>query len=444
MKKICVGIIGFGTVGAGVAKILIDNKDVISARVGAELNIKYIADLDITSDRGVDVGEGVLTTDAQKIITDPDIDIVIELIGGKTIAKDFTLAAINNGKHVVTANKALIASFGKEIVTAAVANNVDFGFEASVAGCIPVIKSLKESLAGNNISSVCGILNGTCNYILSKITNEGLAFDKVLADAQAIGYAEADPTLDIEGIDASHKLAIIMSLAYGMEINLDDIYVEGITGVTLEDIRNAEQLGYKVKLLAISKKIVDADPDVEDVIEARVHPTMIPFDNLFASVNDSLNAIDINGDAVGDMFLVGAGAGMMPTASAVVSDIVDISRNIHSCNNSQRVPILSYLPEQVKKIKVQPIEEIYSRYYFRFSVLDQTGVLSKISGVLGEHGISIKSVQQTEEREGQSVPIMMLTSLAKEANVKDAITEINELGITTEETILIRIEEIIK
>lgn len=442
MKKIYVGIIGFGTVGAGVAKILIDNKEVISARAGAELSVKYIADLDITTDRGVDVNKNILTTDAQQVLSDPDVDIIIELIGGKTIAKDFTLTAIKNGKHVVTANKALIASFGKEIIEAAVNNNVDFGFEASVAGCIPVIKSLKESLAGNNIASVSGILNGTCNYILSKITNEGLAFDKVLADAQAIGYAEADPTLDIEGIDASHKLAIIMALAYGMEINLDDIYVEGITGVTLEDIRHAEQLGYKVKLLAISKKISDADG--EEAIEARVHPTMIPLDNLFASVNDSLNAIDINGDAVGDMFLVGAGAGMMPTASAVVSDIIDISRNILSCNSSQRVPILSYLPEKVKRIKVQPIEEIYSRYYFRFSVLDQPGVLSNISGVLGEHGISIKSVQQTEEREDKTVPIVMLTSLAKEANVKDAISEINELAITTKETVLIRIEENIK
>ena len=442
MKKICIGIIGFGTVGAGVAKILIDNKEVISARAGAELSVKYIADLDITTDRGVDVNKNILTTDAQQVLSDPDVDIIIELIGGKTIAKDFTLTAIKNGKHVVTANKALIASFGKEIIEAAVNNSVDFGFEASVAGCIPVIKSLKESLAGNNIASVSGILNGTCNYILSKITNEGLAFDKVLADAQAIGYAEADPTLDIEGIDASHKLAIIMALAYGMEINLDDIYVEGITGVTLEDIRHAEQLGYKVKLLAISKKISDADG--EEAIEARVHPTMIPFDNLFASVNDSLNAIDINGDAVGDMFLVGAGAGMMPTASAVVSDIIDISRNILSCNSSQRVPILSYLPEKVKQIKVQPIEEIYSRYYFRFSVLDQPGVLSNISGVLGEHGISIKSVQQTEEREDKTVPIVMLTSLAKEANVKDAISEINELDITTKETVLIRIEENIK
>ncbi len=438
MKKISVGIIGFGTVGTGVAKILIENGDVITERVGAQIDVKYIADLDIETDRGIELPEGVLTTDAQKLIDDSEIDIIIELIGGKTIAKDFTLKALNTGKHVVTANKALIASYGKEIIAAAVENNVDFGFEASVAGCIPVIKSLKESLAGNNITSVSGILNGTCNYILSKITNEGVAFDKALADAQAIGYAEADPTLDIEGIDASHKLAIIMAIAYGMEINLDDIHVEGITGVTLDDIKHAEELGYKVKLLGITKKNTDGDTDI---IEARVHPTMIPFDNLFASVNDSLNAIDILGDAVGKMFLVGAGAGMMPTASAVLSDIVDISRNILSCNSSQRVPILSYLPENVRTLKVMSMDDVDSRYYFRFSVIDRAGVLSKISGILGDHGISIKTVQQTEERKDKTVPIVMLTGLAKEANVKKAIGEINMLDITTEDTVLIRIEE---
>ena len=441
MKKISVGIIGFGTVGAGVAKILIENSSVITARVGAEIAVKYIADLDIQTDRGIALPEGILTTDAQKVIDDSEIDIIIELIGGKTIAKDITLKALQNGKHVVTANKALIASYGKAIITAAVENNVDFGFEASVAGCIPVIKSLRESLVGNNITSVSGILNGTCNYILSMITSEGVAFDKALADAQAIGYAESDPTLDIEGIDASHKLAIIMAIAYGMEINLDDIYVEGITGVTLEDIRHADELGYKVKLIAISKKITADDTNGEDVIEARIHPTMIPYDNLFAGVNDSLNAIDILGDAVGKMFLVGAGAGMMPTASAVISDVVDISRNILSCNSSQRIPILSYLPENVKQVKVMPMDEVNSRYYFRFSVIDRAGVLSKISGILGEYGISIKSVQQTEERMDKTVPIVMLTGLAKEANVKKAIKEINALDITTEDTVLIRIEE---
>ncbi len=439
MKKIRVGILGFGTVGAGVARIILENKDVISARVGAEITLKYIADLDIKTDRGVQIPEGILTTDAAMVVSDPDIDIIIELIGGDTIAKDLTLQAMQNGKHVVTANKALIAGHGKALINLAIANNVDFGFEASVAGCIPVIKTLKESLAGNKITSVSGILNGTCNYILSKITNEGLPFEKALSDAQEIGYAEADPTLDIEGIDASHKLAIIMAIAYGMEINLDDIYVEGITGVTLEDIRNAEQLGYKVKLIAISKKIVSEESGV--AIEARIHPTMIPFDNLFASVNDSLNAIDILGDAVGKLFQVGAGAGMMPTASAVLSDVVDIARNKLSCNSSQRIPVLSYIPEKVRAIKVLSIDDVVSRYYFRFSVLDRAGVLSKISGILGEHGISIKSVQQTEERKEKTVPIVMLTSLAREANVKAAIKEINDLDITTEEAMIIRIEE---
>lgn len=440
MKKINIGIVGFGTVGAGVAKVLTENSDVLTERVGAELVVRYVADLDIETDRGVTLGDGVLTTEVRKVITDPEVDIVIELIGGLTIAKEITLEALQNGKHVVTANKALIAGCGQEIIEAAIANDVDYGFEASVAGCIPVIKSLREALAGNHVTSVSGILNGTCNYILSKIANEGVSFEKALADAQAIGYAEADPTLDIEGIDASHKLAIIMAIAYGMEISLDDIYVEGITGVTLEDIEHAEQLGYKVKLLAISKKTVD-EADGAKTIEARIHPTMIPADNLFAGVNDSLNAVDIHGDAVGKLFLVGAGAGMLPTASAVVSDIVDVARNIISCNSSQRIPVLSYQPANVKKINVMPIDDVWSRYYFRFSVLDRPGVLSKISGILGEHDISIKSVQQTEERQGEAVPIVMLTGLAREANVKAAIDEINRLDITTAETVLIRIEE---
>lgn len=437
MKRINAGILGFGTVGTGVAKILTENSDLIKARTGTEIHIKSIADLDITTDRGVALDDGVLTADAEQVVSDPDIDIIVELIGGETIAKTLTHKAIKNGKHVVTANKALIASSGQELFSAAVEHRVEIGYEASVAGCIPIIRSIKEALAANRINSVSGILNGTCNYILTKITNEGLSFDEALSQAQEIGYAEADPTLDIEGIDAAHKLAILTALAYGMEINLKDIYVEGITGVTLEDIKYAEQLGYRVKLLAISKHKGDA-------IEARIHPTMIPFDNLFASVNDSVNAVDVNGDAVGDMFLVGYGAGMMPTASAVVGDMVDIARNILSCANSQRVPLMSYQAESIKTIPVLPIDEIDSRYYFRFTVLDRPGVLSKISGILGEYGISIRSVQQTEERKEGVVPIVMLTSLAKEADVKKAIADINTLEITSDDAILIRIEENLK
>ncbi|MFA6008735.1 MAG: homoserine dehydrogenase [Desulfobacteraceae bacterium] len=431
MRQINVGVIGFGTVGTGVVKLLTESRELISSRIGAELHLKYVADLDIDRDRGVKIDKSVLVTDINRVLDDPELDIVVELIGGETIAKKVILRAIENGKHVVTANKALLAGCGQEIFSAAAQAKVDVGFEASVAGCIPIIKSIKESLAANRIHSVSGILNGTCNYILSKITSEGTVFSKALEDAQKKGYAEADPTLDIEGTDAAHKLAILTALAYGMTINLDDIYVEGIKDITPEDIRHAEQLGYRVKLLAISKYVGDA-------VEARVHPTMIPFDNLFASVNDSVNAVNVNGDAMGDMFFVGRGAGMMPTASAVVSDLIDISRNILSCT-SQRVPLLSFCDENIKNIPVLPMDEILSRYYFRFTAFDRPGVLSTISGILGNYGISIKSVQQAEEKNERQVPIVFVTGPAREADVKQAIADINELPVTNGKAVLIRI-----
>jgi homoserine dehydrogenase len=431
MRQINVGVIGFGTVGTGVVKLLMESRELISSRIGAELRLKYVADLDIERDRGVKVDKSILVTDINRVLDDPDLDIVVELIGGETIAKKVILRAIENGKHVVTANKALLAGCGQEIFSAAAKAKVDVGFEASVAGCIPIIKSIKESLAANRIHSVSGILNGTCNYILSKITSEGTIFSKALEDAQKKGYAEADPTLDIEGTDAAHKLAILTALAYGMTINLDDIYVEGIKDITPEDIRHAEHLGYRVKLLAISKYVGDA-------VEARVHPTMIPFDNLFASVNDSVNAVNVNGDAMGDMFFVGRGAGMMPTASAVVSDLIDISRNILSCT-SQRVPLLSFCDENIKNIPVLPMDEILSRYYFRFTAFDRPGVLSTISGILGNYGISIKSVQQAEEKNERQVPIVFVTGPAREADVKQAIADINELPVTNGKAVLIRI-----
>jgi homoserine dehydrogenase len=431
MRQINVGVIGFGTVGTGVVKLLTESRELISSRIGAELHLKYVADLDIERDRGVKVDKNILVTDINRVLDDPELDLVVELIGGETIAKKVILRAIEKGKHVVTANKALLAGCGQEIFSAAALAKVDVGFEASVAGCIPIIKSIKESLVANRIHSVSGILNGTCNYILSKITSEGTVFSKALEDAQKKGYAEADPTLDIEGIDAAHKLAILTALAYGMTINLDDIYVEGIKDITPEDIRHAEHLGYRVKLLAISKYVGDA-------VEARVHPTMIPFDNLFASVNDSVNAVNVNGDAMGDMFFVGRGAGMMPTASAVVSDLIDISRNILSCT-SQRVPLLSFCDENIKNIPVLPMDEILSRYYFRFTAFDRPGVLSTISGILGNYGISIKSVQQAEEKNERQVPIVFVTGPAREADVKQAIADINELPVTNGKAVLIRI-----
>ena len=323
MKKINVGLIGCGTIGTGVAKILIENKDLLLSRIGAVLNLKYVADIDLETDRGIPFDDGVFISDAFKVVDDPDIDIVVEMIGGQGIAKDLILRAFDNGKPVVTANKALLAGHGNTLFRAAMENGVDLAFEASVGGCMPIIKSLRESLVGNHIRSMAGILNGTCNYILSRSAEDGSSFEDVLAEAQKNGFAEADPTLDIEGIDTAHKLAILTSLAYGMEINYKDIYIEGISKITPMDIEFAREFGYRIKLLAITK-------DTGDAVEARVHPTMIPFTNPLSGVNGVLNAVTITGDAVGDMMLYGYGAGMMPTASAVVGDIADIARNLLS------------------------------------------------------------------------------------------------------------------
>lgn len=433
MKRIQIGLLGCGTVGTGVAKLLIENKDLLAARVGADLNLKWVADIDIETDRGIRFPEGVLTTDAQKLLTDPDIDMVIEMIGGDGIAKDFMLQAINNGKHIVTANKALLAAHGNELFAAAARNGVDLAFEASVGGCMPIIKSVRESLVANHIKSMTGILNGTCNYILSKIEDEGISFQEALAEAQRQGYAEADPTLDVEGTDTAHKIAILAALAYGMEINLKDVYTEGISRITPLDIEFAGQFGYRIKLLAISKF-------QNQRAEARVHPTMMPFKNLLSSINGTVNAITVSGDAVDDILLYGRGAGMMPTASAVVSDIVDIARNILS-GTVRRIPPLSYQRESIRKIPVLPMDDLVTHYYFRFAALDQPGVLSTISGILGKYNISLQSVHQKGRKTNGSVPLVMLTHRAKEVDVKRALAEISDLNVVSDEPVLIRIED---
>jgi len=433
MKKINLGLLGFGTVGTGVVKILKENRALIASRLGAELHLKTIADIDTKTSRGVRVGKNVLVKDARKVVDDPDIDIVIEMIGGKTIARDLILRAINNGKHVVTANKALIAEQGKELFDAAAKKGVDLAFEASVGGCMPIVKSLREALVGNHIHSMTGILNGTCNYILSKITDDGSTFKDALAEAQVNGYAEANPTLDVEGIDAAHKLAILSALAYGMRINFSKIYVEGITHITPLDIAFAGEFGYRIKLLAISK-------DLGDAIELRVHPTMIPVDNLLSNVNGSLNAVTVSSDRAGDILLYGHGAGMMPTASAVISDIVDIARNLLSGAN-RRIPLLSYQKGPVRKMSIKPVDHIKTHYYFRFSALDRPGVLSKVSGVLGKHGISIQSVHQKGRQIEGSVPIVMLTHLARESDVKKAMKKIVKLDSIKGDPTVIRIED---
>lgn len=433
MKKVTIGLLGCGTIGTGVAKMLIEHEKLISSRVGAYLHLKHVADIDTQKDRGIDFDKGVFITDAYQVIDDPEIDIIIEMIGGEGIAKDLILKAIENGKHIVTANKALLANQGNTIFKSAWEKGVDIAYEASVGGCMPIIKTIRESLGGDHINAVAGILNGTCNYILSKITDNGDTFKDALAQAQAIGLAEADPSLDVEGIDTAHKLAIIAALAYGMEINMQDIYIEGISDITPMDIEFAGDFGYIIKLLAISK-------NNSNTVEARVHPTMIPCDNLLSKVSGSMNAVTVSGDGVGDILLSGHGAGMMPTATIVIGDVIDIVRNLIS-GGMNRIPLLSYQMENIRKIPILPIEDLTMLYYFRFLAADRPSVLAKISGVLGEHNISIKSVHQKGKKIKGAVPVVMLTHLAREAGVQKALAEITALDVVIDKPMVIRIED---
>lgn len=433
MKKIAVGLIGFGTIGTGVVKLLQKNKDLISGRVGAEIYLKRIADLDIVKSRGIAVERDILTTDVNNILGDEEIRIVIELMGGYEPASTFILDAMHRKKHVVTANKALLATNGDKIFQAALRHGVNIGFEASVGGTIPIIKTIKESLIANRIQSIYAILNGTSNYILSKMADEGKSFTVVLEEAQALGFAEANPSYDIEGIDAAHKLAILLSLAYGKKVRLDDIYREGISNISEQDIAFARELGYRIKLLAIA---IERGND----IEVRLHPTMIPFDHLLANVNGNFNAFHIIGDAADSIFLYGQGAGMMPTASAVISDVVDISRDILK-GIAGRVPSRVHDEDSIKPIQLLPFEQILTNYYFRFSAVDRPGVLSRIAGILGENDISIATVIQKGRKQGGAVPVVMTTYKARERDVRRAMHDIDQLDIVMGKTMLIRIED---
>lgn len=433
MKIIKIGLLGFGTIGSGVVKILDQSRDNISRRLGAIVEVVKIADLDITSDRGVTVPPGVLTTRADEVIDHPDIDIVVELIGGYEPARTFMLRAINNGKHVVTANKALLAKHGDEIFSAVACKDVSFGFEGSVAGAVPIIRSIKESFVANRISSIEGIVNGTSNYILSKMSDGHCDFAKALKEAQAKGYAEADPTFDIEGIDSAHKIAILTRLAYGCSINYEDIWVEGITRITPEEIEFAREFGFRIKLLAISKYDGNA-------IDIRVHPAMIPISHPTANVNGVLNAIRVCDNFMFENVFIGHGAGSLPTGSAVVGDVVEIARNIITGVRS-RIPAQSFQLDCVRPIPLKNINEIESEYFLRFNVLDNPGVLSKIAGVLGDHSISIESViQRGRGYQGKGVPLIMMTHRAVEKNVQDALRVIDQLGCVCEKTVLIRVE----
>ncbi len=431
-SRIGVGLVGFGTVGTGVAKILVNNAGLIRRRVGIPIELVRVADLDVTRDRGITLPPGVLVDDAKQVLNDPAVDIVVELIGGYDFAKRLIMEAMAAGKHVVTANKALLALHGEELFDLAAKKGLDLGFEASVGGGIPVVRALTEGLAANAVESIYGIINGTSNYILTSMTNEGKGFEDTLAEAQQAGYAEADPTFDVAGTDSAHKLAILANLAFGTPINFKEVYTEGITHVTQQDIAYAWEFGFIIKLLGIAK-LADGE------VEARVHPTMLPAASPLAKVEGVYNAIQLVGDAVGDVVLYGRGAGDMAAGSAVVSDIISTARNLLR-GGIGRVPPASFQQDQRRPLRMRPMDEINSLYYLRFMALDRPGVLAQIAGELGRYGISISSMLQQGRRKGQTVPIVIKTHMAKERDVQTALRDINRMPFMSEPATLIRIE----
>lgn len=432
MQSINIGLLGFGTIGTGVVRLIQKNAKIIEQRLGCKVNLVKIADLDIVRDRGVSLADGMLTTDANEVVSHPDIHVVVELIGGYEPARSFVLKAIQNGKHVVTANKALLAVHGQEILQAAEKHRVEVLFEAAVGGGIPIISAIKENLCGNNFHSVFGIFNGTCNYILTRMTEDGEDFSSVLKEAQAKGYAEADPTFDVEGIDTAHKLALLISLCFGTRVDFSKVYTEGISKLSLVDIEFAKQMGYKIKLLAIGK-------EEGGQIEARVHPTMIPDDYPLAQVDGVLNAVRLVGDFVGPVTLQGAGAGMDATASAVMGDVMSLGRNILQ-GIKTRSPVMGYCPASIQDLPIKSMDDIVGPYYLRFAVMDRPGVLAQIAGILGAHDISIASMIQPDRQEGLSVPVVLVTHDAREVNIKNALKEIDALEVIREKSHLIRIE----
>ncbi len=426
-SEINIGLIGFGTIGAGVVEIFNKNQDILSKKCGKPVNLRKVADLDITTDRGVKIDESILTADVNDVLENDDIDIVIELVGGYEPAKTFVLKAMKNGKHVVSANKALIAKHWEELINTADENNVRFSFEASVGGGIPVLQPLNECLSANRFEAIYGIMNGTANYILTKMSEEGLKFEDVLKEAQDKGYAEADPTFDIEGHDTAQKLIVLTKLGFGEYIPQEKFHVEGITKITPEDIEFAKnELNYVIKLLGIAKQ-------TNDGLEIRVHPTFIKNDHLLASVNDVFNAIYLIGDFVGPVMLYGQGAGRMATASAVVGDCLDII-----FNETKRI---SYGPVESQVKSMKNIDDIISKYYISLTAVDEPGVLQTITGTLNKNDISIESITQKTNIDSESVPIIIVTHETEEKNIQQAIQKINELKEVEEESKLIRILE---
>ena len=436
MKPINVGLLGIGTVGGGTWEVLNRNADEIQRRAGRAIRITVVADKALQRAKEITGGKAVVTDDAFSVVRGKDVEIVIELIGGYTVAKELVLEAIAHGKHVVTANKALLATHGNEIFAAAQKKGVMVAFEASVGGGIPIIKALREGLAANRIEWIAGIINGTSNFILSEMRDKGLPFEGALKDAQARGYAEADPTFDIEGVDAAHKLTILSALAFGIPMQFKSAYTEGISKLTKADIGYAEELGYRIKLLGITRR-------AKSGIELRVHPTLVPARRLIANVEGVMNAILVKGDAVGATLYYGAGAGAQPTASAVVADLVDVTRLI-TADPEQRVPHLAFQPDRLSSDPVLPIGEVETSYYLRMRVLDRPGVLADITRILADSAISIEAMVQKEPGEGESrVDIVMLTHLALEKNAEQAMAKIERLSSVEGRVTRIRMESLL-
>ncbi len=435
MKPMNVGLLGIGTVGGGTWSVLARNREEIQRRAGREIRIAMVGDKDLAKAKRLTGGVARVVADGSAVVRDPDIDIVVELIGGYTVAKALVLEAIANGKHVVTANKAMLAVHGNEIFAAAQAKGVIVAFEAAVAGGVPIIKALREGLTANRIEWIAGIINGTSNFILSEMREKGLPFDDVLKEAQARGYAEADPTFDIEGIDAAHKLTILAAIAFGIPMQFGAAYTEGISKLTREDIRYAESLGYRIKLLGITKSTPEG-------IELRVHPTLVPARRLIANVEGVMNAILVKGDAVGATMYYGAGAGAEPTASAVVADLVDVTR-LHTADPGHRVPHLAFQPDRLAATRILPMEEVTTSYYLRMRVLDRPGVLADITRILADRTISIDAMIQREPGEGEEqVDIIMLTHETLERNLNAALRAIEALPVVTGKVTRIRLEEL--
>ncbi|WP_411883264.1 homoserine dehydrogenase [Polaromonas sp. YR568] len=439
MSPIRVGLLGIGTVGSGTYNVLQRNQEEIRRRAGRGIEITMVADLDVARAKAA-VGPGVqVVDDARKVVASPDVDIVIELIGGYGIAKQLVLEAIEAGKHVVTANKALLAVHGTEIFAAAHRKGVMVAFEAAVAGGIPIIKALREGLTANSIQWIAGIINGTTNFILSEMRDKGLDFDVVLKEAQRLGYAEADPTFDIEGVDAGHKVTLMSAIAFGIPVQFDKAYVEGITGLAAQDIRYAEQLGYRIKLLGITKRAANG-------IELRVHPSLVPAKRLIANVEGAMNAVVVQGDAVGTTLYYGKGAGSEPTASAVIADLVDIAR-LHTADPEHRVPHLAFQPDAMSDLPVVPMSDVVTSYYLRLKVADEAGVLAKVTGILAGAGISIDAVLQREADEvggegSTHTDLIILTHECVEAKMNGALAQMQALPTVLAPITRIRKEEL--